>query len=398
MSGDSTAFALAYINPANRSDSLTCVEMAHTMAPFNHDMMTFSVRGVDDTDSTRWTTGTPVRVQYGRYPTSITNFYGYVGGVERTWTQPTKTSPSVRVMQVWCIGASYPLKAPIANVFTGMTSSQIAINIANDNALDSDIPPTSYSWPQKAAAGVTQLQFLSELARDSGCTFYVHRTQLRFYDPSTILVRNSQVIPIFYEKDAALSQNNGVATVLDFHTDITELSAVEGRRKRTRVVQGLDAVTGAPIYNTDTPSAVTLAAVSLPPLFAESVTDMVIANQSDANNLLPARTIANRFFSKATARVSGHVAITQESPVVIEGLGSRDSGLWQVLEATHIIRRNWYSTDCVLGRDSDYDNGVRPGLPTGSVPVNGTTAPASVLVNGQWRSTYTTLGLVSANA
>jgi phage protein D len=406
MSSDSRAFAYAYINPAVRSDRLRCIDMEHTMKPFDHDLLRFKVQGVDDTDQTRWTTGVPVRIQYGRWPLGVTNFFGYIGGVNRTWDQSVRTGPSGRVMEVWCIGASYPLKAPITTIFTGMTSSQIASSVASASGLDIDIPPTAYTWPQKSAPGLTQWKFLSELALASGCTLYVNRTQMRFYDPSTILQRNNLVVPIFYEKDAALSQAGGAATVVSLHTDVTELSAVEGRRKRNRVVQGIDAVTGAPIFTTSAAQAVpSMASRTLAPIFAEAVTDLVTRSQADAVALLPARTAANRFHIRGKAILSGDVRVTQESPIVIEGLGTRDSGVWQVIEACHIVRKNWYSTECVLGRDSDYDNGVRPGLPPGvaatrltTTAASGAGEPPSVLLSGQWRAAYTSFGALSAAA
>lgn len=406
MATDTRAFAFAYVNPAVRSDHLACVEMEHTMAPFDHDMMRFKIVGVDDTDQTRWTTGVPVRVQYGRYPLGVTNFFGYIGGVNRLWTQTSKTNLSSRIMEVWAVGASWPLKTPLSTVFTSVTSAQIATTVASAYGLDVDIPATSYLWPQKSAPGRTAFEFLADLARDSGCIFYVNQTQMRFYDPVTVLLRNNSVVPVFYEKDTALSQSGGQATVLDFESDVTELSNVEGRRKRNRVVQGLDAVTGAPIYAASSAqSTPLLASRSLPPIFGETVTDMVTASQADANSLLPARTVANRFFARARARFSGDARITQESPVVVEGLGIRDSGIWQVISAVHTVRKNWYSTDCVLGRDSDYDNGVRPGLSAGvarasldSTESSATGSPATVLQNGQWRATYTTAGVSLAAA
>jgi hypothetical protein len=388
---DFNAFAYLTVNPAVRSDRLVLSELKLHMKAFSHDVAEMWVQSVDDTDPVRWSTGVPLSIHYGRAPNQVDTFYGYVLDVQRNWGQVTRTSPMGRMMRVTALGASYPMKEDLTTLFHQMTTDQIATALARSHYFDTDIPPTDWAWPTKSSSGESEWTFLVELAKASGLIMYCHGTQFRMYDPLTPLQRKNVTVPHFYEKDSGRGQS-----VLSFDTDLSEVSSEEGRRKRTRVVRGIDAL-GQSIYATDAGPVPALGQRSLAPAFSETVTDLVTVDQRAANALLPARGLENRFYHRAKAVLSGDPRITQQSPVVIEGLGPRDSGIWQVLEAVHHIRKRWYSTDVVLGRDSDFDNGKRPGLPDGVLrdrldPYASALAPPppSVLANGQWRAGWRT--------
>lgn len=387
---DPQAFAYVYMDPAHRTDRLAASELWIRMASFRHDTAEVIIQGIDDIDPTRWTTGTPLRITYGRSLAAMGEFVGYLLNINRDWSQVQHATLPRRTAKITAIGASNPLKADLTNIYTGMTSAQIATTLVESHYLDRDIPSTSYVWPSRAASGTSEWSFLCELAKASGLVLYCKGTQVRMYDPLTPLKRNNSVVPYFYEHASGKG-----STVLDFRSDVTEMSAEHGRRKRTRILRGMDANTGVPFLATDSGPVHTLATRNLAPSVSESVIDLVAPNQAAATALLPARSVENRFYIRAQARFSGDITVTQASPVVIEGLGTRDSGIWQVLEATHHIRKNWFSTDCELGRDSDYDNGVRPGLPANvararldpyATPVLAN--PPTVLVNGQWRAAW----------
>lgn len=387
---DFNAFAYLSVNPMVRSDRLALSEFKLYMKAFSHDVAEMWVQSVDDSDPVRWTTGVPLSVYYGRAPNQVDHFYGYVLDVQRNWGQTIRTPPMGRMLRVTAIGASYPMKEDLTTLFHGMTSAQIATALAWAHYLDTDIPDTDWVWPTKSSSGRSEWSFLVELAKVSGLIMYCHGTQVRMYDPLAPLQRKNMVVPRFYEKDSGQAQ-----TVLSFDTHLTEVSSEEGRRKRSRVVRGIDRITGQPIYATDPGPAPTLGQRNLAPAFTETVTDLVTVDQRAANALLSARGVENLFHHRAKARLSGDPRVTQQSPVVIEGLGQRDSGVWQVLEAVHHVRKRWYATDVVLGRDADFDTGQRPGLPDGVVrnrldPYASALAPPppTVLVNGQWRAAW----------
>lgn len=399
---DPQAFAYLQVDPQNRSERLTLESFDLLLRPFHHDMATIVVYAMEDTDFSRWTAGVPLKVTYGRAATSET-FYGYILEVNRLWSTEERRPPSFRPLQVTAIGTSYWLKQPLSELFRGLSTAHIARKLARANFLDFDIPvaPSDYIWPVKSAPGVSQWAFLVDLAKASGLTLYVKDTQLRMYDALTILRRNLTTIPVFYDKDTS-----NINSVAKFETNLVEVSSTEGRKKRGRVVNSLDQLTGAPIYVSDSgqSAAANLALRYQKPVFSEIVTDLVTDSQSTAGDLLSARSIENRFPSRAEATVLGDLRITQDSPVVFEGLGRRDSGLWQALTVKHCVRKNLFMTELELGRDSDYDNGNRPGPPANIIRPHldpyATTifnvVPPVVLVNGRWRSAWSPSSAVAS--
>ncbi len=394
---DSAAFASVWVNPAVRSDAMVAKDFKLHMRPYQHDILEVELRGMTDMDANRWSAGTPVLAKYGRNPNSWDQFYGYLVGTSRDWEQTQRMTTRQRTMKMWAVGASWPLKEGLQAVYRGITSSQLAATVAMANYFDVDSPATDYLWPALSSPGDSNWQFLCAVAKKSGLTCHMHGTQLRYYDPMTILKRGNVTIPSFVEKDGAV-----VGTVLNFETDLSEVESVEGRRRRNRVIKGTDAITGSDIVNMDDGSSlgISLGARRLPSLFTEYVTDVVVENQADAQALLAPVTTANRFWNRARATLSGDVRVTQETPILITGLGSRDSGLWQALSVIHHLKYQWYDIQVELGRDSDYDNGVRPGLASGiaraHLDPNATeslTNPGTALINGRWRSLYTSTPL-----
>lgn len=390
---DQQAIAYLYTSPGTTNRRITVLDFKLEMCPFAHSIAKIVIQGTDDTTA-QWDTGAPIIVRYGRQPNAMTNFYGYMLFPEPNWKQTLKNQQANRRMTIWAIGTSWPFKDGLSQPFLNMTAPQIAQAIAGTHFLSVNAPTSSsdYVWPMKTAInGQSEWEFLVELAKASGRTCHVNGTQLDFYDPSTTLVQPDPVVPTFYEKDSGKGM-----TVLDFTPDNNEVSADPGRRKRTRIFQSLDR-NGNPIFLTDDGTNVShrFGSRYRAPLFTEYVSSIVAHSPQDAKALLPALTTDNRFYIRAQAILSGNVQVTQETPIVIEGVGIRDSGLWQVISVTHHVGWQWYSMECELGRDSDFDNGIRPLNPPGvartfmtsygSVPI---TTPPTILNNNVWRAAF----------
>jgi hypothetical protein len=103
----------------------------------------------------------------------------------------------------------------------------------------------------------------------------------------------------------------------------------------------------------------------------------------------------NRFHYMAEANLSGDPAVTQGMPIVITGISAKDDGVWWVHEVRHKISSPGYSMDVKLGRDSSFDNNVRPTLvtTTGFTQVNPfavslSQIPPTILVGQLWRAKY----------
>lgn len=391
---DPTVAAFLYTNPGKSNTKLVIKELKVEMHPYAHNLAKITMQNSDDTKISQWDTGTPVLISYGRRPTGMTNFYGYMLTPQPTFSQTLRASPQNRLMTIWAMGTSYPMLNGLSQSFSNKTAAQMVKSVAGAHYLDIYAPVSAadYVWPMKNALnGESQWQFLTELAKASGRTCHMIGTQLAFYDSATLLTSPAPTVPTFYEKDSGKGM-----TVLGFTADNSELSVATGRQKRTRVLQSITS-SGTPVSLThnDAKDPHYYGARYRTPLFTEYVSGLVAHTQNAATTLLPARTLENRFYLRAEATLAGNVRVTQQSPIVIEGLGVRDSGLWQVLSVTHHVKWQYYALECELGRDSDFDNGVRPSNRPGidraylaSTAVASAAVPPTILSNGQWRAAY----------
>jgi len=356
---DGNVFAFCYRDPGRRLPRLTCKELRHDMAPYSHDIVEAWIQSQDDTDVSVWDTGVPIHFEYGRSPNEVVDFYGYVLSTSRNWVQNEHINSLSQIMHVHAVGASWVMKDGYQEVWKQVTAPNVAQQLAQRHYFTADAPPDNYVWPALHAGATTEWKFLCDLAHRSGRTCYVHGTELRFYDSTTPLLRNQTVVPTFYEKDGSTGNS-----VISFQTDHSRGSSAEGRRQRVRVLHGHDAYTGALLQSTTVGQPrIQLASRYVVPTFMDYETDIVVRSQADAQALLPAAEEHNRFPIRASAVLAGNPHITQESPIVLEGLGPRDSGIWQVLNARNVVKWQYWATEADLGRDSDFDNGVRPGRP-----------------------------------
>jgi hypothetical protein len=377
---DTAAFARLQVDPENRSSWVTASTCEVEMAPYAHDLAHVTLMGVQDIDVATWVTGTPVHLQWGRSPNQVTDFYGYLVSTTRHWSQGDRSALSSRFMDVWCIGASMWMRNGYTGSFGNQTGASIAESLANEFRLSIDSTPTTFAWPAKNAAGVSAWSFLAELAKADGRILACNGTTLRYTSPTALLDRGVSSVPTFYEKDSGVGQ-----TVLSMETENTQMSAVAGRRRLNRVLRTIDPRTGQVIVASDSGPAQALSGAPVAALLTEYPIDMTASSPAAAEARLQGEGVANRFPIRATALLAGDTRVVQESPVVLEGLGSRDSGIWQVLTVKHRIAKAHYSLECELGRDTLSDSGARPSVPPGIVPLGGG-APGSRLVNGVWQT------------
>jgi hypothetical protein len=391
---DSAVDVTMYTNAGRAPVSRTVREFRLEQHPFAHDIAKIEVQGSDDTSIDEWDTGTPLTVVYGRRPNKRTTFYGYMLGPQPTWRQTERNTMRNRRMTIWAVGASWPLKQGLSTSFHNKTAAQMAASVLSPYFLNLQTvtSPQDYVWPMRNAVnGRSAWEFLVDLAKDSGKTCRMNGTTLNFYDPTTALLQPSAVVPAFYEKDGGKGM-----TVLDFTPDNSEVSYAMGAEKRTRVFQSLDSK-GNSVYLSDdgTEDNHYFGNRYRTPLFTEYVEGLVAHSPSSAAALLPPRTTANRFYIRARATLAGDIRVMPDTPILLDGLGTRDSGLWQVLNVTHHLKWHYYALEVELGRDSDGDTGVRPSnvdgidrsflSPIGNVPL---VTPPTVIANGFWRAAY----------
>jgi hypothetical protein len=356
-------------------------------------------------------TGSPVVVEWGNADRSDT-FVGYVAFVNAA-AVPSNLAPNAlpggNDLEVYCIGASFPMNEQRQTVYQGVTADELVTRVAQSYQLDVFTEPHPRTWPTYAQAGVSDWAFLSSLAHDVGYTLYAKNTQLKFHS-RTLNVHSNVASALSYDYTGTENSTPlpDARQVIDFSPTIGNLGW-DGNRRRKRVLYDLDRRTGTIIAARDTTgSPRVLGPLSMDPLFTEFVTAMSADNLQDASTWLLDMSEDQRWYITADAVVQGDVRLGPTQPIYFAHLPADFSGYWFIRGVEHDIQLfpgaagqgmvASYTAALSLGRDGFGESVTSPsstpirvidhlanlGTPTETVSTSQLT-PA-----GYWRSSFQT--------
>lgn len=355
--------------------------------------------------------GSPVIVEYGT--TDVNDlFVGYVMFAKPS-VSPKPTAPAAlpvgQSVDIYCWGATFPMREQRQRVFVGLTSDQIAQKIASPYQLNLFAKQDYRVWPTYAQASQSDWSELVQLAHDVGYTVYPHGTQIRFHDRLLEVQRRASVALSF---DLLGAGTNGTLPqsrqILSFDPVIGNVGTVDNPRSR-KVIGNVDRRSGAAISAQDrTGPARIIAPLGQDPIFTQYVLDHESDNLSDALTWLTDIGEDNRWYITATAEVQGDARLLPAHPAYFANLPSDFSGYWYIRSVDHDIKmypgpagaslNSTYTCKLGLGRDGFGENSVAPssvpqrvmtdlqdlGSSTESVQTSQLTA------QGYWRSAFQT--------
>lgn len=388
-----TVQACAYItfDPGGIAAKKTVNTVKVMMTEGMHDTAVITVRGTM-TDAPELQPGTPVCIQYGWNPTDTDWFYGYIDHVESCYD---KSRPDQSTFEdVVCLGASYSMKDPYIGAWQAVQASSLVQLIAGTYYLSSLVENDDYVWPQLSNPGASAWSFLVQLAQKNGYSLACNQTMLRFISVDVAVRCYGPSMPVFKTRNTAI----GVAQqgVSFFQATTGESFTTPGAISSVRTIGGLDLNTGQIIGAVNDGEDMTiLGQFSVYPFFNQQISDVVVPSQGSAQQTLAGIAQHNRFNYQATATLSGMTAVKQGTPIVLNGIDSRNDGMWWVQDVTHKISTVGYSMDVGLGRDSKGDSGMRPVQmpavafsPRNPLSYAITNAPPTKLVNNRWRAQF----------
>ena len=129
-------------------------------------------------DDSRFVTGTIINFQYGFIQGKISRIHS------TRVTDITHEYAASITMSLTCLDLGNVVKKATSNkIWKGMTSSQIAVEIANDWGLEADITPTSKVWdnlPQGNKSDKDFLTYLAQREEDGDFIYYIRNNTLYF--------------------------------------------------------------------------------------------------------------------------------------------------------------------------------------------------------------------------
>lgn len=326
---------------------------------YTHDILVLEYPA----ESTLWfetaNTGVPIQFTW-RQDTLEKNWVGYVSSVVKNHS-PQRAN----IMQILCVGGSFPLKERATRVFDSMTIPMVVQKIAEEYGFKFFGDEHAQVFPQLIIAGVSYWEWIQEQAKRIGYGIIIDGMNF-FFRPM------DKLIDMGFSSAAILSMGNAGAPfntqfldrTLD-HIRITSGDYVEdGRELRTiKNVGGVDPISGEVILSNATPSTIgtNVRAETSDVLFSEYRTDRVIDGVSAAKSAADGAAQLARFSLPAVVKAQGDPRIRPFAPVFISGTGNLTDGFWMVKEAHHMFHRiGDYMVELKIATDGLGDSETTP--------------------------------------
>lgn len=328
---------------------------------------------------------TPVHLVFGSSAADAYDWFGYIASHRVLSSQGVSRVAGVATVpvQYTLTGTSMVMQSARSRSFPTSTASGIARQIAAANQLASYVTPSTRVFAAKTQAGVSDFQFLRELAEQVGYRFWVENGLLFFVDPALSVAPEGSRPPVF-RRDL----HPGVYdTLTAFDATVGETDP-SGAYLTAHTVNTVRGDSGALASATVTPLRVGAGSVSTP-AFTRVVRGQLASSYAEAQAVARAAAGNNRYWVHAAATVDGHTGLRPGRAVQVagDGLTGAHRGLWRVGGATHRVTldplmraHTTYAVDLELGRDQESSLSLR--APRAGAPRE----PGMVLAGGVWRA------------
>lgn len=310
-------------------------------------------------------TGVAVSVTWSNDIASGT-FIGYVSDLE----YPTSSSIE-KPLKITCFGASYPLKERRQKIWKNATASEVVTDIAKFNNLKPVVTKSDIRFPQISFSGQSQWQKVQELAHSVGYACQVIGVELHFHPVDVMLQKFLTTIPVmaFLERDIPSLSQPMSQTLDHFESTQGDFGNFKGNTKSTKIVGGVDPITGVIYKATSSPSSVgkNIRVKTKAPLFSDVDTKIVVIDKVSAQSLSDAKAKLAKLSTPGYGFGQGDPRIAPWKTIEIQGTARASDGFWVVSKAVHTVVTDGKYTvefECVTDGAGANTSSIIPGAPT----------------------------------
>lgn len=304
---------------------------------YSHDVMVLEY----SSESPLWfeylKTGVPVQFTW-QQDTLDKNWIGYVVSTTKNHA-PQRTN----IMQVMCVGGTFPLKDRVTRVFQNSTIPEAVAKIASEYGFSTIIDAHPQRFPQLAIAGVSYWEWMQEQAKRIGYGLIVDGMTLVFRPLDKVIDMGFSNAPVLSLGNASAPFNSQfLDRTLDEFKIIYGDNVEESNNLRTvKNVAGIDPITGQLVSSTADPSKIgdSLRETVGDALFSEFRTDRVVNDITAAEEAAKGAAQMARFNIPANVKCQGDPRIRPFGTVYISGTGNLSDGFWIVREARHMFHK-----------------------------------------------------------
>ena len=355
----------------------------------HHDLVILTVPN-DRGHRQRYRSGRRMYVEYGYAPWNLESFFGYVNHTKEHHHNGR------HYLDIYGIGASWHMKGRALRTWHGVTATHVARQLAHHHRLNAKIDPHKRIFRTLAQKGMSDWEFLAQLAERIGYSFYVNKTTMYFVNP--LLHERRTTYPTF-RKDRE---------VIEFHPHLGEIAPDIDyvSREIYTVDPRQQAVVGGKVHpvvawseaedryaNNDPYQDCGPIGMRIRPTFSAPIPDVPTESVGEFKAVLEEASRTNRYLVRAKMRTSGNPRVHQGSSIALLGYDRKYDGMWHVDYVEHDFsfgRRGSYTMEMHAGRDRLYTvkryptQDRAPGLPSS------THSPVTTIVGGgRWQSVAT---------
>lgn len=326
-------------------------------AKYEHDILilTFLTSSHQWYDSLR--TGVPIKLTWGTDATTK-EWYGYVSFVTRS-----TSASSENIMEVHCVGASFPLKERTTRVFTDTTIPDAVKAIVEGFGFNYIGEPDSRVFPQLSIAGHSYWEWIQEQAKRIGYGVLVDGLNFVFRPLDSLINQGVTSVPILEFSGSSIARGR---QLYDRTLDVFIVSNGEfvedfSALRANKVVGGVNPVDGSVVIGSASPKTVGqgLRTEVNDVLFSEIRSEQVVHSSQDGESASSGAAHVARMNMPAKAVCQGDVRVRPFYPVYIRGTGDTTDGFWIPTQAIHTVtREGQYQIRMNLGIDGTGLNSV----------------------------------------
>lgn len=305
---------------------------------YTHDILTMEF----PQESTLWfetiKTGVPVSFTWTQ-DTLTKNWIGYVSSITRV-NSPQRTN----LMQIMCVGGTFPLKQRATRVFENLTIPDIVTKIGEEFDFNVVTDAHPQAFDQLVMTGNSYWEWMQEQCRRIGYGIII--------DGMSLVCRPiDKLINMGFSDAPVLSLGNAGAPFNTQYLDRTldEFRIIYGDNvessanfRTVKNVGGVNPETAEVLLSSASPesSGDPLREDVAPVLFNEFRTDRVINTKVAADEAAKAAAQLARFSIPAKIKGQGDPRIRPFGTVYVAGTGSMTDGFWSVDESHHMFHQN----------------------------------------------------------
>lgn len=282
-------------------------------------------------------TGVPFEFTWSQAGIS-NSFVGYVSYVSKNVAGQIED-----VMEVHCVGSTFPLKERANRVFSNTTIPMAVKKTVEEFGFNFIGEDNGVVFDQLTMAGHSYWEWIQEQAKRIGYGVSVHNMNFFFRPLDKLIDQSMTNAPVLELTSTEYGINNELFDrTLDWFKVLNgEYIEDSDALRATKTVGGVDPLTGSRLSSTKSPNAVgvNLRSDVNDVLFSEFRSDKVVNSRVTAEAVASGAAHRARFNMPAMIKCQGDPRIRPFAPVVVRGTGPLTDGYWIATEVRHMFAR-----------------------------------------------------------